>query len=71
MQIGGVQPPQNLHLLAFGELERLKAIKKKTLIFVGAAHTRDLLKKVNQNFHKKVRANIATNPNLKAIYRMP
>jgi hypothetical protein len=27
-----------------------KVIKKKTLFFVGSAHTRDLLKKVDQNF---------------------
>ena len=35
-----------------------KAIKKKTLFFVGAAHTRDLLKKVDQNFPALVCANI-------------
>ena len=49
LQIGGVQPSQNLHLLAVGELERLKARKKKRR-FMGVAQTRKLLKKLDQNF---------------------
>jgi hypothetical protein len=38
-----------------------KKLAKRNGVFVGAAHTRDLLKKVDQNFTKKASANKAEN----------
>jgi copper chaperone CopZ len=42
---------------------KAKKLSKRNGVFVGSAHTRDLLKKVDQNFTTKVCANKAVNQN--------
>ncbi|MBE6595844.1 MAG: hypothetical protein E7644_08610 [Ruminococcaceae bacterium] len=63
---GSRSPQGNIRLPAhffFDTAGAKKKLAKRNALFVGAAHTRKLLKKFDQNFQTRACANIQTTPN--------